>query len=108
MDEQQEVQNGVELACSITLTRGLTKDQLEQALADYLNGLINHRFSDLVRLLYRVDIDEARLRSILANQTAQDAGVTMARLIIERQWQKIETRKRFKAGDDRSSDEEKW
>jgi hypothetical protein len=107
MDEHLALQKLVEVECSITLAEALTQEQLEQALAEHINALINYRFSDLVRLLYRVDVDEERLRMLLANQTTQDAAVIMARLIVERQRQKIETRKQFNPGRN-SSEEERW
>jgi len=107
MNVQQVWQNLVELECSITLAHPFTQDQLEKALADHINDLINHRFSDLVSLLYRVDIDEARLRSLLANQSSQDAAPMIARLILKRIWQKMETRKRFKPSGN-PPEEEKW
>ena len=65
----------------------LTAEELESLLAEKLNTLIRNDFSTLVQLLYRIDINEARLRALLAENEGEDAGRIMARLIIERQWQ---------------------
>lgn len=67
--------------------------RLEESLSERLNRLIREDFSGLVRLLYRVDIDEARLKQLLHTGQGTDSGKIIARLIIERQLQKIRTRK---------------
>ena len=92
---------GWELADSLTL------QQLEQLLAETLNGWIRSDFDRLVQFLYRIDISEARLKRLLEENKGRDTGQLLAGLVLERQWQKIETRRRFKA-DDSISDEERW
>lgn len=78
---------------------------LEGALAVYINELILHQFNRLVQLLYRIDVSESKLKLLLKEHPEQDAGLLIARLIIERQLKKMETRKQFGS---RESDEEKW
>jgi hypothetical protein len=55
--------------------------------------LILSDFNALIGILYRIDVNEARLKELLKIKAGEDAGKIMARLIIERQWQKIQTRK---------------
>ena len=71
----------------------LSPEDLEILLAEKLNGLIRSDFNALVTILYRVDVNEARLKELLRTAAGEDAGRIMARLIIERQEQKIKTRK---------------
>ena len=92
---------GWELADSLSL------QQLEQLLAETLNEWIRSDFDRLVQFLYRIDINEARLKVLLEENTGQDTGQLLAGLVLERQWQKIETRRRFRP-DDAISDEERW
>jgi hypothetical protein len=91
----------------LDLAERLTSAELEAQLAAKLNVLIRDNFNALLQLLYRIDINEARLRRLLTEEPGEDAGRIIARLIIERQRQKIETRRQFKATDG-GSEEEKW
>lgn len=76
-------------------------------LANAINDLIQNDFSRLVQILYRMDISESKLKEMLAANTGDDAGSVMARLIIERETQKVQSRKQFKRNDN-ISDSEKW
>jgi hypothetical protein len=70
-------------------------EALEAILAERVNTLIIDDFNRLVQLLYRVDVNEEKLKNLLRENTATNAGLLIARLILERQWQKIETRRKF-------------
>lgn len=71
-------------------------EKLEQELAQYLDRLIVEDFSGLVSILYRIDIPQEKATAALAAKEAEEtAGEVMAQLIIERQLQKIETRKKY-------------
>jgi hypothetical protein len=77
-----------------------------QKLEDGINDLIVHNFEKLVQLLYRIDVNEAKLKAMLADNTNEDAAKIIAALIIERQLQKIKSRAEFKKNNDPS--EERW
>ncbi|HEY4337900.1 MAG TPA: hypothetical protein VGM89_18445 [Puia sp.] len=81
-------------------------DELEALLAEKINTMIQRDFGGLVQLLYRVDVSEKRLRGLLQENAGEDAGKVIARLVLERQWQKIETRRKYPPNTD--SDEERW
>ena len=76
-------------------------------LSDYINQLIDTDFTTLLSLLYRLDISEEKLRASLDAGTGEPAGTMIATMIIERQLQKIESRKRYKTEGDIPEDE-KW
>jgi hypothetical protein len=82
----------------LDLREAPTVDALETILAERIGILINTDFSALVQLLYRVDVGETRLRQLLQENRTTDAGRLIARLVLERQWQKIETRREFSRG----------
>ncbi|HEV2480535.1 MAG TPA: hypothetical protein VGS79_12755 [Puia sp.] len=87
----------------------LTEHELENLLAEKINILIQRDFGALVQLLYRIDVSENRLRGMLDDNKGEDAGRLIARLIMERQWQKIETRRRYRQDDAAGAgDEERW
>ncbi len=77
-----------------------------ESLAAYIHQLINHDFSKLVQLLYRMDISEKKLKQTLATSQT-DAGVLIAKMMIERELQKIQSRREFKKRSDIPEDE-KW
>lgn len=85
----------------------LSDTYLFEELSNYINELIVKDFEYLVSLLYRIDVDENKLRSILEDHPREDAADTIASLIIERQIQKIQSRKKFtRPGTE--GDEETW
>ena len=81
-------------------------EELTAALADYVNHLISTDFEQLVRLLYRIDVNENKLKYLLKVNKGHEAGQLIAALIIERQILKIKTREQFKSPDSRS--DENW
>jgi hypothetical protein len=85
----------------------LNSGQREQ-LAAAINDCILTDFDKLLQLLYRLDIDEMKLRALLKDIPGQDAGLIIADLIVERQVQKIKSRQQFSRRDNDISEEDKW
>ena len=83
-------------------------EDLRKKLSELINDLINTNFEKLVQLLYRVDIDEIKLKTILQEYPGHDAGETICDLIIERQIQKIKSRQQFSQRDNKIDENEKW
>jgi hypothetical protein len=87
----------------------IAPDELfHEKLADYINHLVNHDFNRLISLLYRMDVNEKKLREILSDNPAANAGTVIANLMIERQAEKIKSREAFRQRDENIGDEEKW
>lgn len=78
-----------------------------QLLAEKINELINNDFQQLVSILYRMDVSEAKLKLLLKDNPGRDAGIMIAGLMIERQAQKIKSRKETKSNKEIPEDE-KW
>ena len=76
-------------------------------LAIFVNDLIEKDFSQLVQLLYRLDVSEEKLRSVLLEHPTGDAGDMIAKLIIERIEQRQKAKELFKQHLDIPEDE-KW
>ncbi|MDQ6755482.1 MAG: hypothetical protein M3004_00950 [Bacteroidota bacterium] len=70
-------------------------ENMHQKLSMFINDLIQNDFPKLINVLYKVDVDEKRLKKILKENADEDSSSLIARLIIERELQKIKTRKRF-------------
>jgi hypothetical protein len=79
----------------------------KQLLADKINELIHHDFQRLIAILYRIDISETKLKLLLKDNPNSDAGLIIADMMIERQGQKIKSRKETKSNDE-IPDDEKW
>ena len=95
-----------------TLTRldQLTEEEksaLYKQLQEHINWLINNNFSQLVQMLYRLDVDEDKIRSFLQNQQNIDAATLIANFIIERQLKKAGIRKQTK-NDNGMLGDERW
>ncbi len=68
-------------------------------LISYLDILIVEDFSAVVNLLYRVDVSEVKVRRKLAQALpGETAGSILAHLLIERELQKIDLRRRYRDG----------
>ena len=81
---------------------------LKEKLATEINHMIEKRFEDLVNLLYRLDIDEGKLRKLLDRERGTDAGLLIAESIIQRQLKKWETRRSAPPAQTDIPDDEQW
>jgi len=78
--------------------------QLKEAVTD----LINNDFDSLLQLLYRVDVSEQKLRKMLNDFPAADAAGIISNLLLERQLQKIKSRRENTQRDENIPEDEKW
>lgn len=85
----------------------LQKAEMKERLIFYVNHLLLHDFNKLVQILYRVDVDEKKLKTLLQENKGTDAAVIIANLLLQRQEEKIKAKQEFKPGDD-IPEEEKW
>jgi uncharacterized protein YwgA len=90
----------------IILKDSLSDEQLRNQLALHINHLINHDFEKLVFYLYRIDVNENKMKDLLEQREGKNAAELIADLIIERQLQKIESRKKFCNNEDIDENEE--
>src|SRR4029079_10491737 len=93
---------------ALALPEGISYEEIQRLLGSHINELIKNDFERLVGYLYRIDVDEKKLKQLLHQNANEDAGNIIALLIIERQQQKIRSREQFKSGNTNIPDEEKW
>ena len=89
---------------------GLPAEQKESArsrLSKALNELLLHDFGALVQILYRVDVSEAKVKTVLQQHPDTDAGDLLADLLIQRLEEKRKTFTSFPPPP-AAADEEKW
>lgn len=107
MDEKTEVIQSLSQLVALPAAAHINWDRFEHSLREKINDLIQHDFQRLVDFLYRLDVDESKLKALLSKQADTDAAIIISNLIIERQIQKIRDRKKF-GNTTGLSDEEKW
>lgn len=70
---------------------------LREKLAEHLDHLVLNDFNKLISILYRIDIaQEKAILELNKNAEGVSPGEILARLIIERQLQKIKTRRKYR------------
>ena len=82
-------------------------EEFEKRLTERIEELLQKDFPGLINTLYRLDVDEERLKNQLANQPATNAAKIISKLIIERQLEKLKTRW-HQSAQENIRDEEKW
>ena len=92
----------------IDLPDNISFEILKEKLSAHINHLIQADFEKLVSILYRIDVNEHKLKNMLMENNGEDAGKIIADLIIERQVQKIKFRRQYNKRDENMSDDEKW
>lgn len=97
----------INTSLQLQLAGSLSNEELCAKLSVEINRLINYDFEKLVYYLYRIDIDETKLRMLLEQKKEENTANHIANLIIERQLQKINSRKNSNP-DPNIPDNEKW
>lgn len=91
----------------IDLPGNISQEKLKEKLSQHVNNLIQKDFQKLVSVLYRIDVNEEKLKLMLEQNTETDAASIIAELIIERQLQKMKSRQEFRR-DSNIKEDEKW
>ncbi len=106
--ENNELILSINTELALSLPEKISYKELHILLTACINDLIKNDFEKLVTYLYRIDVSEQKLKSLLQQNPGEDAGLIISTLIIERQEQKIKTRKQFKEDNKNIDPEEKW
>ena len=99
----EDINQSLEISLPVTIT----SEEIKEKLTAFINDLINHDFEKLVFYLYRIDVNEAKMKKLLDQRDGENAAGLIADLIIERQIEKIKSRKETKKNGDIPEDE-KW
>lgn len=78
-------------------------------VAAKIDYLIANDFNGLLFMLYRLDVDEAKVKEMIAQSGGLTPGLTIANLVLKRLEEKVYWRKKFKSqSDEIIDDEERW
>jgi len=86
-----------------------TEEELFQYLCDRIAWMIEHNMEYLLSLLYRNDVQESKIHFALSAHENEPANVAIAKLVMERQKQRLATKKFYgKQNADDVDEELKW
>lgn len=104
MEDNEQIKQLLNLNSRLS---SLQKKEFKDQLIDYINHLLHHDFNKLIQLLYKVDVNEKKLKELLQKNKGTDAAIVIADLLIQRQEEKIKTKETFKSNNE-IPDEDKW
>ncbi|MFI5153677.1 MAG: hypothetical protein ACHQET_10110 [Chitinophagales bacterium] len=107
MSEANQIREFLQSELSLTCLPGSSLNDLIDSLSIRINQLIQSDFNQLIRMLYRIDVDENRLKKLLKDDAGNDSGLLIATLIVERQLQKMKKREENHSSKNQEG-EEKW
>lgn len=107
LSPDKNIVTAINASLGIKLQEGMSIDELKKIVSGYINPLITNNFNKLISILYRLDINETHLVQVLHDNPGEDAGMIIADLIIERQLQKIKSRKED-TGNNIIPENDKW
>ena len=84
----------------------MTEEELFHLLSNEVAYMIEHRLDFLFSLMYRLDIKEQSIRKALAPDAPEIANVGLARLILQRQKDRIFTKIKYKQAPLEDTDED--
>ena len=70
--------------------------ELIEKLIPILNHLLNQDMEKLLLVLYRIDVNESRVKEVLSQEEPGKISRSLAELIVDRQLEKVEFRKRYR------------
>jgi len=77
------------------MDEGWSADTIREKMVHAFAWLLDHDISKMMNILYRADVDEDRLKSLLVSRSQLPSAEVIADEYIKRQMQKVETRKKY-------------
>lgn len=74
----------------------LSREELHRRLKTYIAGMLEHNFEKLCNMMYRHDVSEHKFNKALDARDPEAQADLLADLVIERELQKMETRKAYR------------
>lgn len=85
----------------------IQKAEIKEHLILYINHLLLHDFNKLVQILYRVDVNEQKLKELIKLNQSTDTAIIITELLIQRQEEKVKAREGFEPNND-IPENDKW
>ena len=108
MEKDDDIRQAMETICrELAAPLPDNTGDFKTHLSFMINEMIDKDFNRLVLLLYRLDIDEAKLRRLLLQDREANAGDKITEMILARQLEKQKSRISYRP-DDKIDEDEKW
>lgn len=104
----QETAHLIEGPFELTAKTVYSEDDLVEALADRIADMLEKQPEQLMSLLYRLDVLESKIVPVMRPDAPEPANIGLARLVVERQKQRIETKKNTRIDPLEGMDDWKW
>ena len=85
----------------------ISEEDLERALSAVIHRMIDHDLEKLFSILYRLDVNEQKVHAALRKNNDIAPHIAIAKLIIKRHKEKLESRLKYKQDKDDDT-VEKW
>ncbi len=79
------------------MTGRITLEEVRRFVAEHVARLLDRNPELLMSILYRIDVAEEEVRSVLARARREDIPQQLADLIVERQLEKAAMRRRYRS-----------
>ncbi|MCF6169616.1 MAG: hypothetical protein L3J66_01385 [Bacteroidales bacterium] len=85
----------------------LSRDELQFQLQVFIAGLLENNFEKLCNMIYRHDVPENKFEDALEVGTIDEQAAKIAKLVLERELEKVASRRAYKKQKEQSSLNEK-
>jgi hypothetical protein len=82
----------VPVELGVSYAENLTEEEVLHLVAARVSELMAHQFEFLMGMLYRLDVLEEKIKVALSPQNPEAPDIALARLIIERQKQRLKSK----------------
>ena len=94
---KKQIQTTLQLREDLVLEAKSEADLLD-LIERLVQELVDSDFESLLRLLYRIDINENKVKGVIAATGPEKASFSIAKLIFEREKEKAASRAKFDSG----------
>ncbi|WP_299463434.1 hypothetical protein [uncultured Microscilla sp.] len=87
-----------QLGSQLTLTSVPSLHDYEALVAQltpFIQALLNDEFERLLQIMYRIDVSETLFRAALGHPNPDEIAAAIARLVVDRQLQKVKIRAQY-------------
>jgi len=75
----------------------LNRDELQMRLQVFIADLLENNYEKLCAMIYRHDVLESKFNKALMVETIDEQAAQIALLVLERELEKVETRRKYKS-----------
>lgn len=86
----------------------INEEQMVQLLANRIAYMLEYQLEYLFSMMYRMDVSEKKVSAALHPLAEEPANVGLARLVIERQKERLFTKEHYKQADLGNEEDLRW